>query len=124
MTPVSVAEWVAAHATGASRSAVLCGPGAVDPSLAGFQFAVSFHTGGAPAAYAPGGEVFVYALPSAAGPCRVQVTEAGSGSSSSTFDVAPGQVQLVPGGGRFATSVAFAEGGTTMVVTNSAFGAK
>ena len=123
MTPVSVADWVAAHATGASRRAVLCGPGAVDPSLAGFQFAVSFHTGGAPASYAPGGEVFVYALPSAAGPCRVQVTEAAS-SSASSFDVAPGQVLLVPGGGRFATTVGFAEGGTTMVVTNAAFGVK
>jgi hypothetical protein len=122
MTPVSVADWVAAHAAGASRSAVLCGPGAVDPSLRGFQFTVSFHTGGAPASYAPGGEVFVYALPSTAGPCRVQATEAGGASSA--FNVAPGQVLLVPGGGRFATAVSFAEGGTTMVVTNAAFGAK
>lgn len=45
MAPVHLGKWVAAHAAAApDGSAVLCGPGARDPSLAGFEFMLAAFT--------------------------------------------------------------------------------
>ena len=134
MEPVNLEQWIAQHAAASpSQCAVLCGPGAIDPSLRGFQFSVQLHAGpggdnATPSRLCDGSEVFIYHLPSKAsnnisGVTSVEVTGA-DGSTKQCFDVPPGHVLLVPGGQGYATSISFARGSATMVVTNAAFATK
>lgn len=134
MTPVRLSDWVAAHTGAASTRAVLCGPGAVDPSLAGFEFTAAVYTGAHPDwAPADGGfilplasEVFLYGLPGSAEavpaePTRVLVKDGTSGQLF-TFGLPAGHVLLVPGGKQFSVRVEFATGGPgVLVTTNAAF---
>ena len=123
--------------------AVLCGPGATDESLRNFQFKVELHSLTGNDSFAStagdqtphfthegGSEVFIYHLPLSTVPTSscsslpvttVKVSTSSDGATSS-YELLPGFVMMVPGGGRYNSEIQFPSGGSaTLVSTNSAF---
>jgi 3-hydroxyanthranilic acid dioxygenase len=141
---VNLKEWVAANVSPSpAKSAALCGPGAVDPCLSGFEYSCRFVTGpleDGESKVIDGGEVFIYNMAlaqktaveggatgsgSAGSKVKITLTKVGGSGDESTNTtkevvLPPEHVIIIPGGSKFAAKMHFEEGCVAMVVTNSA----